>query len=236
MVLKPSYPQFLIEKKKYLTAGVAAAFECKLTLRKEHIRKVVQNCLRIKSLSSPRTGTPYKELYQPPIYGLLAHSFADNQRSRIISSTDEEINSLDAKLVRHPRHMLDFVCVADSALWHSSKEAFTRAEEHTDVITGILNDRFSAVSSNYLLHRNCNAVFGEQEYFSAVGSLLTMLLVRLAWEDPSLRDIASYFLTVEFSRLEREFEHKVLGENNILARAKNESEFSVSYQRARRLG
>src|SRR4051812_7486068 len=33
LVLSPSYPQALLDKKVYLAGGVAAAFECKVTLR-----------------------------------------------------------------------------------------------------------------------------------------------------------------------------------------------------------
>ncbi len=39
LVLKPTYPKKLIEKKIYIAGGVAAAFECKTTLKKQHIDK-----------------------------------------------------------------------------------------------------------------------------------------------------------------------------------------------------
>src|SRR5262249_46695820 len=42
-VLVPSYPQVLIDKKLYLAAGVAAAFECKLTLKAVHVHDAVKN-------------------------------------------------------------------------------------------------------------------------------------------------------------------------------------------------
>jgi hypothetical protein len=35
--------------------------------------------------------------------------------------------------------------------------------------------------------------------FKPLGTFLTELLTKLAWEDPSLRDIAQYFFGVEFS-------------------------------------
>ena len=37
LVLKSSYPKKLESKKIYLAAGVAAAFECKVTLKSQHI-------------------------------------------------------------------------------------------------------------------------------------------------------------------------------------------------------
>lgn len=36
LVLHPAYPRKLLDKKLYLAGGVAAAFECKLTLRNRH--------------------------------------------------------------------------------------------------------------------------------------------------------------------------------------------------------
>lgn len=65
VVLKGIYPKQLIDEnqKIYLAAGVAAAFECKTTLKAEHIEKAVQTCVKIKSLCPDRQGTPYKELH-----------------------------------------------------------------------------------------------------------------------------------------------------------------------------
>ena len=74
LVLKSVYPEKLLSKKLFLAAGVAAAFECKTTLKSEHIEKAVETCVKIKNLYPVREGTPYKELHAPIVYGLLAHS------------------------------------------------------------------------------------------------------------------------------------------------------------------
>ena len=74
LVLKDVYPERLLDKKLYLAAGVAAAFECKTTLTAAHIAKAVQTCVIIKDLYPVREGSPYKELHAPIVYGLLAHS------------------------------------------------------------------------------------------------------------------------------------------------------------------
>ena len=58
-------PERLRNKKLYLAAGVAAAFECKTTLKAEHIAKAMETCVKIKSLYPVREGTPYKELHAP---------------------------------------------------------------------------------------------------------------------------------------------------------------------------
>ena len=42
LILHPSYPKMLLDKKLYLVGGVAAAFECKTTLKSEHVKKTVE--------------------------------------------------------------------------------------------------------------------------------------------------------------------------------------------------
>ena len=74
LVLKDVYPGKLLNKKLYLAAGVAAAFECKTTLAAAYIAEAMETCVKIKDLYPIREGTPYKELHTPIIYGLLAHS------------------------------------------------------------------------------------------------------------------------------------------------------------------
>jgi len=73
LVLKGAYPKKLLNKKLYLAAGVAAAFECKTTLKASHIEETIENCVRVKSLYPTRTGTPYKELHAPLVYGASAY-------------------------------------------------------------------------------------------------------------------------------------------------------------------
>ena len=74
LVLQPFYPKSLHSEKHYFSAGVAAAFECKNTLKTSHIDEAVGICADLKDLYPVRTGSPYKELNAPIVYGLLAHS------------------------------------------------------------------------------------------------------------------------------------------------------------------
>ena len=89
LILSPNYPNKLLDKKLYLAGGVLAAFECKLTLKTSHIEETVKNSILTKRLYKGRTGTPYKELHSPIIYGLLAHSHSwKGERSKPLENTE----------------------------------------------------------------------------------------------------------------------------------------------------
>ncbi len=51
VVLNPSYPQKLADKKTYLAGGVLAAFECKLTVRAAHIAEATKTARAIANIS-----------------------------------------------------------------------------------------------------------------------------------------------------------------------------------------
>jgi hypothetical protein len=118
LVLKPTYPKKLLKKKIYLAAGVAAAFECKIKLEKQHIDTTTDNAAKIRRNFQNRIGSPYKELNSSMIYGLLAHSHD----------------------------------------WRRPKS-------------------------------------------KPIGTMISYLLQKLAWEDYSLRELARYFVDVEISGL-----------------------------------
>jgi hypothetical protein len=125
LVLKSSYPKKLLNKKVYLAAGVAAAFECKVTLKAAHITEALENCVAIKSLFTPRTGSPFKELNVPMTYGLLAHSHSwQGERSTPIDNIENKLLEEDSRLVEHPRQMIDLICIADLGAWAASKDSF----------------------------------------------------------------------------------------------------------------
>ena len=184
LVLKSIYPKQLIDEdqKIFLAAGVAAAFECKLTLEARHIEKAVKNCVEIKNLYPAREGTPYKELHAPIVYGLLAHSHSwkgpnstpeDNIRQKLLES--------DRLHVLHPRECLDLLCVADLATWSLSKWTFPLPERPN---VGAMTIYFG--HTHY--HNS------KSKHFNPIGTFISRLSLRLAWEDPSLRDLADYYL------------------------------------------
>lgn len=69
LVLHPTYPVGLLDKKSYMAPGVVAAFECKLTLRRKHIDQAFQRSAELKRMYG-RTG----DGPEPPIVGLLVHA------------------------------------------------------------------------------------------------------------------------------------------------------------------
>jgi len=193
VVLKSAYPKKLLSKKLYLAAGVAAAFECKTTLKASHIPEAVQNCVTIKSLYPNRTGTPYKELHSPVVYGLLAHSHSwKGESSTPEENIEKTLHEADELLVTHPRLQLDLLCVADLAAWTSSIFTFIGPRQVRDwsKLAPIYGPNGSA-RSGYIGHARTDE--RQVEQFTPIGTLISFISQRLAWEDPWLRDIADYY-------------------------------------------
>ena len=203
LVLKSSYPKKLLNKKLYLAAGVAAAFECKTTLKASHIEEAVENCVKIKNLYPHRTGTPYRELHSPIIYGLLAHSHSwKGGNSTPDQNIEQKLNEADARLVSHPRQHLDLLCVADLAAWTSHYATFIGPRQ-------VPEPNWSAMARIRGYHQNGSASSGymghtseaqqREGQFSPVGVLISRLTQRLAWEESSLRDLADYYRITNIS-------------------------------------
>ena len=185
LVLKSIYPKQLIDEgqKIFLAAGVAAAFECKTTLKAEHIEKTVETCVKIKNLYPNRKGTPYKELHAPIVYGLLAHSHSwKGSNSTPEENIEQKLRVSDYAHVSHPRLGLDLLCVADLATWTLFKSIFSLPKfDGPDV----------GATTTYFGHtRHSNS---KSEHFNPIGTLISRLTLRLAWEDPPLRDLADYY-------------------------------------------
>ena len=156
LVLNGAYPKKLLNKKLYLAAGVAAAFECKTTLKGCHVAEAVKNCAKIKSLYPKRTGTPYRELHSPLVYGLLAHSHAwKDKNSTPEQNIEQTLYNEDTQHVTHPRLQLDLLCVADLAAWTSSSLTFIGPHRNPNwsKLAPIYGPKGSAVSI-YFGHTN----------------------------------------------------------------------------------
>src|SRR5882724_3080284 len=197
LVLLPSYPRILLDKKLYLSGGVAAAFECKTTLTAAHLKEAVGTSAALKAALPKREGSPYKELHAGIIYGLLAHSHSWNgSNSKPTENIESALWDADARFVSHPRECIDSITVSDLATWSASKMTFLSPlmPFYNDEIKKIYGPKGSATSA-YI----CQAIGGDrqEDYFSPIGSLLSGLFSELAWNFPDMRQFEEYFRKVK---------------------------------------
>jgi hypothetical protein len=197
LILYPSYPPLLLDKKLYLSGGVAAAFECKTTLIAAHVKQAVATSVELKRALPVRVGSPYKELNSGLIYGLLAHSHSwQGTNSKPIENIEKALRESDAELVKHPRECIDLITVSDLATWNIMKMTYLspRLPFYNDTLKKIYGPDGSA-SSAYV----CQAIGGErqEDYFSPIGTLLSKLFSALAWAFPDMRQLEEYFRRVK---------------------------------------
>lgn len=198
LVLSPAYPKHLLDKKLYLAGGVEAAFECKTTLKAQHIAASLTNASEIRAHLPERKGTPYRELYSPIVYGLLAHSHSwKSANSTPVQNVTSNLQSGDLMHTKHPREMLDLVCIADLAVWGASKLTFTGPSQYRDdpqiweeVMKPIYGEHGCATTA-YI----CSSPFTENqaEHFTPVGNMLSNLWSLLAREHHDMRKLEEYF-------------------------------------------
>lgn len=196
LVLFPSYPQILLDKKLYLSGGVAAAFECKTTLTAAHVREAVATSAQLKASLPKRTGSPYKELHAGIIYGLLAHSHSwQGENSQPIANIEKAMWEADATSVHHPRECIDLIALSDLATWHSMKMTYLNPRHMSGnaELEKIYGPDGSA-TTGYL----CCAIGGDRQKqnFSPIGALLSVLFSRLAWIMSDMRHLEEYFRKV----------------------------------------
>ncbi len=192
LVLKPSYPPALLDKKLYLAGGVAAAFECKNTVKAAHIRTAFENAAAIRQLAERMSGTPYRELHRPVVFGLLAHSHCwKQQNSDPVSNIGQAMLEADGAVVSQPSEMLDVLCVADLATWTASKELW-RGPPHFAPP--------NAPITTYLRHLPSEQDRSKSPFRTPIAVFLADLFLRLAWQDPNIRPVAAYLRAVGLIR------------------------------------
>ncbi|EOB6680495.1 DUF6602 domain-containing protein [Vibrio vulnificus] len=196
LVLHPSYPKILLDKKLYLAGGVAAAFECKTTLKASHVKEAVETAANIRRNLPSREGSPYKELNSNIIYGLLAHSHSwQGDKSKPIENIAKALWEADKLHVDHPIQQLDFITVSDLASWQAHKTVFIGPAwaHYNDALKKIYGEHGSATSS-YI----CASVGGDRqkEFFTPISALLAGLFSKLAWTFNDMRELEAYFRKV----------------------------------------
>lgn len=195
LVLHPTYPSHLIDKKLYLAGGVVAAFECKITLRPKHIQEAMSNSVAIKQHAISMRGSPYRDLNSSIIFGLLAHSHdGKTSASDPLPKLYEILYEEDLKQVQHPRQTLDLICVADLGLWNAVRSIQTRHIIGSDFEKSAISKMFEkdgVCTTGFYLHseNQSNQVPG----FTPIGAMLTELMIKIAWQNSDVRRIADYF-------------------------------------------
>ncbi len=189
LVMNDTYPKEMIEKDLFMIDGVLAAFECKATLRSADIAKAVKTSSMLKQWCQVRTGSPYAELYSPVTYGLLAHGHCwTKEKSRPEHNVINRLMQEDFQTVNHPKESLDLICVANLGTWAIWKNTL-QSPDGPPLPAGLKRGDFP--STHYLAFTN--KLNGNRDDFTPIGSALSHLLNRLAWEMPSLRDLAIQF-------------------------------------------
>ncbi|MBK8632442.1 MAG: hypothetical protein IPN72_02295 [Saprospiraceae bacterium] len=174
IVLKPEYPNKLLNKKIYLEAGVLAAFECKNTLKSSHINTLFENSKILKSLSVRREGSPYKELHSPIVYGLLAHSHSwKHPNSNPKENIESNIWFNDTNQINHPIEVPDLVCVSDLGIWTTMKS--------------IVQNK---ISVSYM--KRDIATNSEVPNYFPIGSLISALYRKISWEYRNMISMSQY--------------------------------------------
>lgn len=193
IVLQPEYPKHLLDKKLYLAGGVLAAFECKVTLKANHISEFIRNAVEIREHISNRIGTPYKELNSGILYGLLAHSHSwKGDNSKPLENIGTKLWEEDELKIKHPIQIPDIICVSDLATWSSTKITFIGPNQISN--WKAMLEKYGpngSASSGYVCHSK--ETKNQSEYFTPIGAMITSLFNKLAWEYPNLRSLAKYF-------------------------------------------
>lgn len=198
IVLAPSYPSFLIERndKYYLSSGVAAAFECKITGALEHIGAAFRTNSDLAS-EYRRTGlqSPHTDLNSLP-FGILCHTFRGNKKR------EERWRDIFEKLAdctesaNGPRSLLDFVCIADTACWGVKKFISLGPNEAGVGTSGVRAGYYSDLAPDpdaFIRGAKISELAPPEELAPMpVGRFLVSLLCRLARDFPEMRDIASH--------------------------------------------
>lgn len=193
IVLSGAYPARLLTKKVYLVHGVAAVFECKTTLRASHLTDAAGTAASIRGLAGARSGSPYRELFSPPLFGVLAHSHSWKAEGSTPRENIDKALKAAHVAAAHPRDLLDLVCVADLGSWHLGKMPYLGRV--------MFGDKWTDYRANYGLpeeggtmsfYSRWHADSGQPEP-NPVAVFVALLLQHLAWEDSSLRPLADYF-------------------------------------------
>jgi hypothetical protein len=179
LVLSSAYPRGLLDSKLYFAAGVLAAFECKNTMRREHIVKAMQTSATIGDLGRRGSLEPCRIPY-----GILAHSHAMSSAKKTTEDiVFDTLVDADLRYIDNFRDCLSFVCISDLGTWTHSREIEEGGgEDGRDLLSTSYDGPSSTLAEEYGKVRP-----------DAIGRFLTTLISAIGKMDKSISPIAEYF-------------------------------------------
>lgn len=173
VALSPIYPHGMVGKKMHLASEVLAVFECKTTLRGEHIERTMESASRTKE-------AVYRTHGKEVLYGLVAHSHSwGKDKVAATENISKRIASAGQSHVQHPNNLLDFICVADLGTWQVHAE-FDEEKFGQHMVTF-----YSGPPSP-------DNAFADEET-PPIGSLITYILRRLSHHHEKYQGLSWYF-------------------------------------------
>ncbi|MGI8701236.1 MAG: DUF6602 domain-containing protein [Nocardioidaceae bacterium] len=203
IILRPGYPRRLLSEKLYLTAGVAAVFECKNTLNASYIKDAFTRAQEVNALIPPAMGTPLGETVPAIPFGLLAlgHSWtvpSNDVKHRIDDELGEALLAATS-----PADPPTLVCVANLTFWGAHRtpyegplpELLAIDPQYWDAAkarTGVPDE--GAAMVGYMRHAD-DTEFGDfgRPPPNAIAQVIAHVSYMLAHRDASLRPLAHYF-------------------------------------------
>ena len=208
LILWPNYPPFLLNKKLYMASGVAAAFECKLTFKLIHLKKLFETakiltditnteyCQRRNKAQREKSNYSYEEYHRIFDFGLLAHSFDEGIKQPTEVTITDKILELDKTITDHPNQMVDLICIQNLGSWSSEKYAITSLVKplgnntHTMLYHPFPNTNYSCLSK-----RDWKVDSEPYNNFSPLGSFIARLYTKLSRTDNSLIPMKDYLVS-----------------------------------------
>lgn len=190
VILEPGYPSALAEKNEILSAGVVAAFECKLTLRKADFQSTLAKTPSIKSTSHTRSlgNALNNEIHSGLSYYLLAH---DHDLGSLNSAYSIYREHLFGHKIGHPRGLLDGVYIA-SGSWCETRTLVKGDLKSVQRGVRALPEPRIQFSETLLRSEYVQTHLVENDG-NPIGQLLITLLRELAGRGINSPDLARYF-------------------------------------------
>lgn len=209
IVLHSSYPRKLLKKKTFLASGVLAAFECKLTLKKDHIARAFEDAVALHDVVTPREGDPYSELHHSIVFGLLAHSHAWSSQEVAKNRIETSVHSAHEAVPARPCDVPDVICVADLGTWVPMKISSTGLmmleEERKKYRPDQVEELYRAPWTEYM--KPIEPEVGNDT--TPIGSMFAKVLSRLAYEESTFKNLSEYFMRAGLSGAGEGFSRRV---------------------------